>query len=163
MSLRIIMLLLAVATLIPCTHAAGKRGEKASISFHMETDAGDNPKMIFQQAMANGQTRYFRRMPEISTKDMLSFSPFPADDGSYGLVFRLKPPAARRLTAITSANQGRWLAAMINGRAVDGVLIDRQVEDGMSVVWKGATLADIALFDASLPRIGQENAKKNKN
>lgn len=160
---RFTVLLLAIIALIPCVHAAGKRDDKASVSFHLETDAGDNPKMIFQQVQANGQTRYFRRMPEISTKDVFSFSPFPADDGSYGLVFRLKPNAARRLSALTSANQGRWLSSMINGRMVDGVLIDQQVDDGMAVIWKGATRADIALFDAQFPRIGQENAKKKKN
>jgi hypothetical protein len=164
MSTRLIALLaLAMLAFAASSHAAGKRGEKAAVSFHMETDAGDNPKMTFPQVQANGQTRYFRRMAEIGTKDVVSFSPFPADDGSYGIVFRLKEPAARRFAAITNANQGRWLLAMMNGRIVDGVLIDKQVDDGMAVVWKNATLADIALFDESLPRIGKENAGKQKN
>ena len=164
MSIRLTVLMaLAVFALLPCATAAGKRGEKASVSFHLETDAGDNPKMIFPQVQANGQTRYFRRMPEIATKDVLSFSPFPADDGSYGVVFRLKEAAGRRLTAITSANQCRWLVAMLNGRVVDGVLIDKQVDDGLAVVWKGATLADITLLDENLPRIGQEGGKKKQD
>ena len=163
MSSRIFALLLAASTLITFAQAAGKRGEKASVSFHLETEASDNPKMIFPQVQANGQTRYFRRMPEIATKDVLSFSPFPADDGSYGIVFRLKENAARRLAAVTNANQGRWLVSMINGRVVDGVLIDKQVDDGLAIVWKGGTLADITLFDEKMPRIGQEDGKKNKD
>jgi len=152
----VMMLVLAPGSAV---FAGSKADKKASISFHMETQATDNPKMIFPQA-ANGQTRYFLRNPEISTKDAVSFSPFPSDAGDFGIVFKLKENAARRLAAITNANQGRWMAAMLNGRVVDGVLIDKQVDDGVAVVWKGATLADIAASDESLPRVGQEGRKK---
>ena len=143
--------------------AGGKAETKAVVSFHMETDANDNPKMI-GPAVVNGQTRYFRRMPEVATKDVISFNPFPSDAGGddYGVVFRLKPNAATRLAALTNANQGRWLLAEINGRAVDGVLIDKQIDDGFLVVWKGATLADTKLFDSFLPRCGQEGKKPQK-
>jgi len=141
--------------------AGGKAETKASLSFHMETDAGDNPKMIFPQ-LVDGQTRYFRRMPEITSKDVISFSPFPSEADDYGIVFRLADHAGKRLAAITNMNQGRWLAAQINGRVVDGVLIDKQIDDGLVVIWKGASLADIKMLDASLPRIGQEGAKKKK-
>ncbi len=156
------VLMVLVLALVPAVFAAGKAGNKASVSFHMETESTDNPKMIFPQT-ANGQTRYFRRLPEIALKDVISFSPFPSETGGdFGIVFKLKENAVRRLSAITNANQGRWMVAMINGRVVDGVLIDKQVDDGVVVIWKGATLADIALFDAELPRIGQEGAKKKK-
>ena len=126
----------------------------------METEATDNPKMIFPQ-MTNGQQRFFRRMPEISIKDIVSFNPFPSDAGGddYGIVFTLKPSAARRFSAVTNANQGRWLIAQLNGRVVDGVLIDKTVNDGNLVIWKGVTLADIATLDKSLPRTGEEGKK----
>ena len=127
----------------------------------METDVSDNPKMIFPQ-LANGQTRYFRRMPDVSLKDMASFNPFPSEFGGddYGIVFRLKPNAVNRFAALTNANQGRWMISQVNGRVADGFLIDRQVSDGVVVIWKGVTLADIALFDAQLPRTGEEGKKK---
>jgi hypothetical protein len=129
----------------------------------METENTDNPKMIFPQ-LTNGQTRYFRRMPEISLKDIVSFTPFPSDSGGddYGIVFKLKDNAATRLAAITNANQGRWMITLLNGRVVDGVLIDKQVEDGQLVIWKGATLADTAALDQSLGRNGQKAKKKKK-
>jgi hypothetical protein len=151
-----------VLALTPATFAAGKKENKASVTFHMETEGTDNPKMIFPQ-MANGQTRYFRRTSEISLKDVISFTPFPADGGqSFGLVLKLKPNAVNRLAAITSANQGRWLISQVNGRAVDGVMIDKPVNDGFIVIWKGVTDADIAVLDKELPRVGQENLKKKK-
>jgi hypothetical protein len=156
------VLMMLVTALCPAAFAGGKADNKASISVHMETESTDNPKMIFPQEIS-GQTRYFRRVPEIATKDVIAFSPFPSDaGGDYGVVFKLKDSASRRLAAVTSANQGRWMIIMINGRAVDGVLIDKQVDDGVVVAWKGANLADIAVFDDSLPRIGQDGRKKKK-
>ena len=153
------MLALALA---PAVLASGKKENKASVTFHMETESTDNPKMIFPQ-LANGQQRFFRRMPEITTKDIVSFSPFPSEvGGDYGVVFKLKGNAANRLAAITNANQGKWMISQLNGRVVDGVMIDKQVSDGMVVIWKGATLADIAVLDSDLPRTGAEGKKKKK-
>jgi hypothetical protein len=163
MNLRILFTLacLIPIALLPAVHAAGKKDTPARASFHMETDPTDNPKMVFQQA-AGGRMRTFTRVPEISTNDIFSFAPFPADDGSYGILFALKDHAAKRLAAVTNMGQGRYLLSQLNGRVVDGVLIDKPVEDGKLVIWKGATLADIAILDESYPRIGQEGQKKKK-
>jgi hypothetical protein len=156
------VLTLMILVFCPSLSAMGKADAKFTTSFHMETDENENPKMTFQQ-LANGQARFFRRMPEFTTKDIVSFSPFPSEIGDgYGVVFRLKENAAKRLAAITNVNQGRWMIAQVNGRVVDGVLIDRQVDDGALVIWKGVTLEDVTLFDASLPRIGEEGKKKEK-
>lgn len=156
------VLVTLVTAFSPVALAGGKADNKASISIHMETENSDNPKMIFQQEIG-GRTRYFRRMPEVSTKDIIAFSPFPSEaGGDFGVVFRLKDNVARRLSAITSSNQGRWLITMINGRPVDGVLIDKQIDDGIIVAWKGVNLADIAIFDESLPRIGADGRNKKE-
>jgi hypothetical protein len=126
----------------------------------METEASDNPKMIFPQ-LANGQQRFFRRMPEFSTKDIASFSPFPSQfDGDYGIVFKLKGNAANRLVAISNMNQGRWMVAQISGRVLDGVMIDKQIDDGVLIIWKGVTLADIAALNEAFPREGEVGKKK---
>lgn len=142
--------------------AAGKADNKASLSFHIETEASDNPKMIFPHTLNNGQTRYFRRLPEISTKDVISYSPFPSDAGEgYGAVFRLRESAGKRLSALTNINQGKWLVAQVNGRIVDAVIIDQPINDGVLVVWKGITLADLTIFDKSTKRGGEDDKKKD--
>ncbi len=146
--------------LAPALQGAGKAGEKANLSFHLETENSQNPKMIFAQDH-NGTIRFFKRAPEISTRDIVGFTPFPADgDDGYGIVFQLSGNATRRLASITAANQGRWLVAQANGRIVDGVLIDQQVDDGFLVIWKGISLADIEQYDSSVPRIGAKKPKK---
>lgn len=154
------LLMVAVLALAPPLFGGGKNENKASVTFHVETEATDNPKMIFPQVIGE-QTRYFRRMPEIGMKDFVSFSPFPSDTGEgFGIVFKLKGNAVNRLAAVTAANQGRWLISQVNGRAVDGVIIDKQVNDGFVVIWKGVTLADVKLLDEELPRADEVNKKK---
>lgn len=156
------LLMLAVLVFIPSAFASGKKEPKVSVTFHLETDATDNPKMIFPQ-QANGQRRFFRRLPEISTKDILSFSPFPSEvDGGYGIAVKLKSSAVNRLAAVTNANQGKWMISQVNGHVLDGFFIDKQIDDGVLVIWKGITLADIALLDEELPRAGEEGKKKKK-
>jgi len=154
--------ILVCLALAPALLASGKKETKIQISFHLETEATGNPKMIFPQRVA-GQVRYFNRMPEISSKDIVSYAPFPAPmDESFGAVFKLKDHVGNRLAAITNANQGRWVIAQINGRVVDGFIIDKQVDDGRMVVWKGMTLADFTVFDEEMPRTGEENKKKKR-
>lgn len=161
MNLRLVALMLALV-IIPSSSvfASGKKSGKARMTLHFETAGTDNPKMIFPYVV-QGQQRYFRRMPEIMTNDIESFSPFPSDVGGddYGVVFKLTDRASKRYAAVTSANQGRWIIAQVNGRAVDALYIDKPVVDGLVVIWKGITLADTTILDASKPRIGGDGKK----
>jgi len=145
--------------LLLCTgfaFAGGNKAESANVSFHIETEGTDNPKMIFPHEVM-GKQRFFRRIPEVSSKDFVAFSPFPADDqASYGVVFQLKDNVRRRLAAVTSVNQGKWLVCQAFGRIIDGVLIDAPVDDGVIVVWKNLSLDEIKQLDKSLPRIGEK-------
>ncbi|WP_193210950.1 SecDF P1 head subdomain-containing protein [Luteolibacter marinus] len=156
--------LIAIALLTLCpgltAHAGGKKGEKSGISFHIQTDQSENPKMIFPQ-LTNGQQVFYRRVPEISTKDIVAFNPFPSQDGEgYGVLLQLKNSAKNRLAAVTNANVNRWMIAMVNGRVVDAVIIDKQVDDGYLVIWKGIGAAEIDAFDAKVPRIGEKKPRR---
>jgi hypothetical protein len=118
--------------------------------------------MIFPYELA-GKQRYFRRMPEISSKDFVSFNPFPADDQtSYGVLIQLKESSGKRLTAVTTADQGKYMVCQAFGRVVDALTIDQPVNDRVIIVWKGLTLDEIRELDKVLPRIGQEKEKKEK-
>jgi hypothetical protein len=144
--------------LIAFTALAWAGGDKklAQVSFHIETEASDNPKMIFPYEIL-GKERYFRRMPEISSKDFVAFSPFPSDDQtSYGMIIQLKDVAGQRLTAVTTSNQDKLLVCQAFGRVVDAVMIDRPVNDRVIIVWKGLTLDEIRELDKVTPRIGEK-------
>jgi hypothetical protein len=161
MNLRMTALVALFAlTLNPAAPAGGKAGEMGMVTFHLETEAGGNPKMVFSQN-DDGKERFFSRTPEITMKDMVAFLPFPSGGGDeYGILFQLKDPARRRLNAISLAHQGKFLLAQINGRIVDGVVIDKPVDDGLIVVWKGLSAEDVKLFDKALPRMGDDKKKK---
>lgn len=149
-----------VLALAPAAFAGGKKESKSTMSVHIETAASDNPKMIVPQEIG-GQQRYFMRSPEVSGKDLESFAPFPSDvPGEYGIVFTMKPGSVGRIAAVTNVNQGRWMITQLNGRVVDGVIIDKQISDGRVVVWSGVTQQDIKLLDQDFPRTGETGKKK---
>lgn len=155
---RILMAAFAMILILPAS-AGGKKKNNAIIAFHMETDPGDNHTMIFTQFVA-GKERVFRRMPEIGTKDIVTFNPFPSQDGEgFGLVFRVKNSAKHRLAAVTANSTGRWFIARINGRIVDGVIVDQQITDGELIVWKGVSLAEVNELDKRFPRFGAKKPK----
>ncbi|TAE78807.1 MAG: hypothetical protein EAZ65_07265 [Verrucomicrobia bacterium] len=140
--------------------AGGKKDGKSGISFHLQADPTDNPKMIFAQ-MTNGQQVFYRRSPEVMTKDISAFAPFDSEDGEgFGTLLQLKSPARNRLAATTNANVNRWLLAMVNGRVVDAVIIDKQIDDGQMVIWKGIGQSEIDAFDAQVPRIGEKKPRR---
>jgi hypothetical protein len=153
---------IAILSLSPglTAHAGGKKGEDSGISFHMQGDPSDNPKMIFEQFNA-GQKMVFRRNPDFITKDIAAFNPFPSQDGQgFGAVLQLTPSAKNRLAALTTANTSRWMLAVVNGRRVDAVIIDKEVTDGYLVIWKGIGAAEIEAFDKTVPRIGEAKPRR---
>ncbi len=140
--------------------AGDKNPGANAVSFHMETDNANNPKMIFERQIG-GKLHYFQKSPDFTHKDMVAFSPFLADNQvDFGVVLQLRPRAARRLESLTTAHQGKLLLATCNGRVVDIVRIDQPVSDGFLVIWNGVQDAEIKQWDKVAPRIGQ---KKKKN
>ncbi|NWK56689.1 hypothetical protein HW115_13785 [Verrucomicrobiaceae bacterium N1E253] len=146
---------LAIA-LVPTASANGKKTPPASITFHVEGTAAEAPKFTRKVETLAGE-RYFRKVPEVSTNDIIAFSPFPADDKkTYGVVFQLNKQAAQRLHASTNLNQGKLLLGLVNGQAVGVVRIDKPVTDGMLVIWSGIQQHEIKLYDKLAPRIGED-------
>lgn len=156
MNLRRLFLATLLALFAICPAMAGsKRGAAVGITFNMECDSNDNPKLIFSQ-LTSGKQVYYRKIPEFTMSDVEAFSPFPPKDGDgWGVVLKLKPGATMRLAALTQDNLGKWLLAQVNGRVVDAVTIDKQVQDGILVIWKGLGEGEIKELDKSLPRLGE--------
>lgn len=136
---------LLLAILLPHTAtAAGSKNGKAQVSFHLQADPGDSPKMIYPM-MVNGKQTNFKRMAEIQTDDIAGYKAVPSKtmEGVYDIVVQLKPKAAGRLQNLTNVNRGRYMAAQINGRTGEPVLINAQINDGVLVIWSVANAEDI--------------------
>lgn len=154
-----IFLIAALAAIAPLdSQAAARKDGKAAISFHLQAGAQDNPKMIFPETF-HGRDLFFSRMPEFTHKDIASFRSFPCENEAqgYGVILYLKPQPAKRLNVITNANREKWLCARVNGRAVDAVIINDQVSDGILVIWRNITLADIVTIEKAIPRANAGN------
>ncbi|MGC6425428.1 MAG: hypothetical protein ACON5H_00345 [Akkermansiaceae bacterium] len=151
--MRWILLFLLAASWAPSAYAMGKKIPPNRLTFHLQGNQQDGPKYAFPLPVYGKQV-YFRRSPEIVTKDVIAFKPFLAKDGSYGATFYLSKVAKQRLAAITTKNQKSWFATMLNGRPIDCVFVDRPVEDGQLVAWQGLTRADIGRFTLKIPYPG---------
>ena len=144
MFLRIGLILLAACLLPQSAFAAGSKQGKAQISFHLQAEAGDSPKMVYP-IMVGGNKMDFKRMPEVQTKDVAGYKAVPSKDkqGVYDIVVQLKPNAAKRLQMITNASRGRYMAGQLNGRPGEAVLINAQINDGILVIWGVANGEDL--------------------
>jgi hypothetical protein len=159
-AMRLLLFLVCLPLLAAPLFANGDKGKGSAVSFHLETDKTNHPKMTFTHVIG-GKQRWFQRAAELTTGDIVAFSPFPAEDpATYGAVFKLSRRGSNRLAALTAANKGRWLVASINGRVVDGVIIDQQVTDGMIVIWHGIGLKEIKAFDKMRPRLTEKKKEK---
>ena len=151
--MRRVLFIFLVISLPSMLSAMGNRIEENRLSFHLQGTKNDGPKMAFPLPVY-GKELYFRRSPEITAKDVICFKPFPANDGSYGATFSLSKVGTQRLAAITTQNQKRWFATMLNGKPIDMVYIDRPVQDGTLVIWQGLTRSDLGRFTMKLPYPG---------
>lgn len=155
MKISILTLWVLLLAWVPTLRAGGDK-DLAQVTFHLETEAGDNPKVIFPHEFL-GKERFFRKVPEITSKDFEAFDPFPSEDQtSYGVLIKLKGGASKRLTAVTTASQGKYMVCQAFGRLVDGLMIDQPVSDGKIVIWKGLTLEEIRELDKVIPRMGEK-------
>ena len=148
-------ILIAAVILPGALGAAGKKAPDLAVSFHLQAEPGD--RQVFKQLTA-GKEVLFQKSPAISTRDITAFRPFPADDeSSYGMVFQLGRTASSRLLTLSTAHQGKLLLAIVNGQVRDAVVIDKPVNDGVIVIWKWLSLAEVKLADQHVPRIGEDH------
>ena len=162
------LLLCAIFVLSLPAQASGKKTPPASISFHLEGSAVEAPKFAREFNTLAG-AKYFRKVPEVSSKNIEACSPFPADDDlTYGIVFKLNSQGSKRLNEVTTMHQGKLLLSLVNGQPLGVVRIDKPVSDGILVIWSGVTEQEVKLYDQIAPRIGEDpkkwkaRLKKNK-
>ena len=152
-------LVIAIAFLLAIPTAAmagGKKPPPVSVSFHLQTDPGEGRNLAFAFPTA-GQQIYYRKSPEFTAKDVIAFQSFPSEDPtSYGLILQLNKVARNRLASMSASNHNKFLLAMVNGTVRDAVLIDREVNDGLLIIWQRIGAAEVRAADQLMPRIGED-------
>ena len=95
------------------------------------------------------------KMPWISEQDVTAFSPYPAQDGTYGALIQLDEHGRVVLDTLSIERRGSLLFVFINGRLITELNVDKRVADGKIYIPSGLTAADIDLMKKDWRLIGQ--------
>ena len=137
--------------------ANGKKRPPISITFHIEANSLEGRKLSIPAKTSMG-TKYIQKSPTLSTKDFIAYYPFvsPHEGEMYGVSLQLGKAAAMRLKSISAANKGKYVVVNINGKVVDMIYVDKQVDGRVITIWRGIDPKFLALVNPILPKIGED-------
>src|SRR5881398_2068410 len=134
------------ASLILALLAISATGKDRHCIFRAHVEANPNDTAIFSssvRALFSGKQVAIERMPRLSERDVVAFYPYPASDGNYGALFQLDDHGRIALDALSIERRGSLLFALINGRPITELEIDKRVADGKIYIASGLTAADV--------------------
>jgi hypothetical protein len=86
------------------------------------------------------------KVATVSERDIVAFTPFQNADGSFGAYFFLDDHGKLLLETLSVESRGKMVIALVNGRHVADLLIDKKITDGIAMIPSGLTPQDIDLF-----------------
>ena len=107
------------------------------------------------RAQLSGKEVAIEKMPWLSERDVIAFSPYPAANGTYGALFQLDEHGRVVLDTLSIERRGSLLFVFINGRPITELAIDKRVSDGKIYIASGLTAADINLMKKDWRLLGQ--------
>lgn len=157
---RPLILLFLLATAMWCP-GMGKQYKLYLVTFHIEGEETDNPKMITPVKLGQEHRQYFfSKIPSFTDNDIQWFYPFSAADGvSFGAAFRMKEHATVELKAVSLTNQGKLLGIRCSDAPLQAVLIDKPIDDGVVVIWSGLQQRHLQEFRKRFPHVDDYKPK----
>lgn len=142
-----------LALLLPDIAQAKK--PHCTLRAHAEANAQDGAAFSTQlRSQVTGRDVVIEKIPTISERDVVSFRPYPAADGSFGVLFLLDEHGKLALDTLSIEHRSTFLYVFVNGRPISELQIDRRVSDGKLYLPSGLTSADIELMKKEWPLIG---------
>ena len=135
-----IVALLTIAT-------AESKTPKCTLRAHLEANANDGP--VFSTPIRSpltGRSAVIAKVPTISELDVVGFQPYPAANGTFGVLFQLNDHGKLALDTLSVERRGSSLWVFVNGRLIDELQIDRRVSDGKLYIASGLTANDVELM-----------------
>src|SRR5205809_3231312 len=127
-------------------------------TFRLHAQANPRDTEVFAtsvRAQVSGKNVAIEKMPWISERDVIAFSPYPAANGTYGALLQLDEHGRVVLDTLSVERRGSLLFVFINGRPITELEIDKRVSDGKIYIPSGLTSADIELIKKDWSMIGQ--------
>ena len=126
---------------------ADARKPRCTLRAHVEANAQDGPRFSTRlRSPATGREVVISKVPTISEADVVAFQPYPAENGTYGVLFHLSDHGKLALDTLSVERRGSSLFVFVNGRYIDELQIDRRVSDGKLYIRAGFTQADVELM-----------------
>jgi hypothetical protein len=159
------LLCLAIASLaLPLPTRAMSQKPAITVRFHSEANPNDGEafatpvKLLYQNRQI-----YLSRVPDISEKQIAKILPFPAQDGTWGCVFKLNPQGRLRLETMSGEIRGSTLVVFIATKTghhqVADMIIDRPVTDGIISIPRGLTTLEVLAMKKQFKVLGVEEKK----
>lgn len=158
-------LLQVFALILLCGGMMGMAKKKpvVTVRFHTEANPRDTDTFTAPVQLQNPPRRsQISKIPDISENDVAAIFPFPAADGTAGCAFKLNNHGTMALDTLSIDRRGTSLVALINGRQVIDLQIDKRVSDGVITIPAGLAAAEIVLLEKKFPILGAGTEKKKK-
>ena len=136
--------------------AFAKKEPPLTVHFHLEANARDTATFATPVTLKNPpREAYVEKIPTLTERDIAAIYPFPASDGTMGCAFKLNDHGTFDLEAVSTDRRGSSIIAVVNGRQVIDMIIDKKVSDGVITIANGLTPRDIELLSKKFPVLGQ--------
>jgi hypothetical protein len=112
------------------------------------------------RAQISGKDVAIEKMPWISEHDVIGFTSYPAQNGTYGALIQLDEHGRVVLDTLSVERRGRFLFVFVNGRLITELQVDKRVSDGKIYIPAGLTAADIDLMKKDWRLIGQRKLQR---
>jgi hypothetical protein len=133
-------------------------GKPRHCTFRVHVQANSHDTDTFSTSTgttSSGKNIAIEKLAWITEHDVVGFSPYQSQDGSYGALFQLDGHGRVVLDTLSIENRGRFLFVFVNGRLITALQIDKRVSDGKIYVPSGLSAADIEVMKKEWRLIGQ--------
>ena len=127
-------------TVVSLLLVAGAKKETGTVAFYTEGNPTGADTTSFStpvQLQYPPRKAYITKVPSISERDVTAIYLFVAADGSWGCSFFLDDHGKIMLDTLSIEKRGTSLVAVVNGRQVIDMLIDKRVSDGIVTIPRG--------------------------
>jgi hypothetical protein len=155
-------LVLALCLAVAATAQAGAKKQNA-VTIRFYGEGGPEGGTFSEKITTNaGHVTNMASMPLFTEREVLSYHPFAAKDGTMGAYFRLDDHGMRLLEQHTMSRRGSYIIVFFNGKHIVDLLVNKAVHDGIAVIPSGLTQHDIDLLEITFPPFGKEGEKPVK-
>jgi hypothetical protein len=142
----------------------GKK-QTVSVRFHVEANPRDGESFAVPAKFHNpDRDGFVERVASVSEREIAAVKPIPADDDTFGCVFKLDTHGTIGLQTLSTERRGAVVVPVVNTKAgprqLPEMMIDKPITDGIIYIPRGFTQSEINEIQKQFPLIGQTRKRK---